>query len=153
MTTKGIAFLNQNDIVHELVKYDHREKGADFAARAVGFALAQTIKTLVVALDGYRYVLVLMPGDRQVSMKKVAALCGAKRAAMADTATAERLTGYLVGGISPFGVKRALPVVMDAAAAAYDRVMINAGRRGLMVKLAPSDIVPALAALVADVAV
>jgi Cys-tRNA(Pro)/Cys-tRNA(Cys) deacylase len=153
MTTRGIQDLDQKGIAHELVKYDHREKGADFAARAVGFALAQTIKTLVVALDGDRYVLVLMPGDRQVSMKKVAALCGAKRAAMADTATAERLTGYLVGGISPFGVKRALPVVMDAAAAAYDRVMINAGRRGLMVKLAPSDIVPALAALVADVAV
>lgn len=153
MTTRGIQDLDQKGIAHELVEYDHREKGADFAARAVGFALAQTIKTLVVALDGDRCVLVLMPGDRQVSMKKVAALCGAKRAAMADTATAERLTGYLVGGISPFGVKRALPVVMDAAAAAYDRVMINAGRRGLMVKLAPSDIVPALAALVADVAV
>lgn len=153
MTTRGIQDLDQKGIAHELVEYDHREKGADFAARAVGFALAQTIKTLVVALDGDRCVLVLMPGNRQVSMKKVAALCGAKRAAMADTATAERLTGYLVGGISPFGVKRALPVVMDAAAAAYDRVMINAGRRGLMVKLAPSDIVPALAALVADVAV
>lgn len=151
MTTKGVAFLNQNGIVHELVKYDHREKGAEFAARAVGFALAQTLKTLVVALDGRRHVLVLMPGDRQVSMKKVAVACGAKRAAMTDTATAERLTGYLVGGISPFGVRKALPVVMDAAAAAYDQVMINAGRRGIMVKLAPSDIVHALEALVTDV--
>jgi Cys-tRNA(Pro)/Cys-tRNA(Cys) deacylase len=97
-------------------------------------------------------VLVVMPGDRQVCMKKVAAACSAKRAAMADTATAERLTGYLVGGISPFGVKKGLPVVMDAAAALYDQVMINAGRRGIMVKLAPSDIVRTLGALVADVA-
>jgi Cys-tRNA(Pro)/Cys-tRNA(Cys) deacylase len=70
---------------------------------------------------------------------------------MTDTATAERLTGYLVGGISPFGVKKALPVVMDAAAALYNQVMINAGRRGIMVKLAPSDIARALEAVVTDV--
>jgi Cys-tRNA(Pro)/Cys-tRNA(Cys) deacylase len=153
MTTRGIQDLNQKGIAHELVKYDHKEKGADFAARAVGFALAQTVKTLVVALDGKHFVLVLMSGDRQVSMKKVAAACGAKRAAMADTATAERLTGYLVGGISPFGIKRALPVVMDAAIAVYDKVMINAGSRGIMVKMAPADIVRTLGALVSDVAV
>jgi Cys-tRNA(Pro)/Cys-tRNA(Cys) deacylase len=152
MTTRGIAFLNQKRVAHEVVKYDHKEKGAEFAARAVGFALAQTLKTLVVALDGRRHVLVLMPGDRQVSMKKVAVACGAKRAAMADTGTAERLTGYRVGGISPFGVKKGFPVVMDAAAALYNQVMINAGRRGIMVKLAPSDIVRTLGALVADVA-
>ena len=67
--------------------------------------------------------------------------------------TAERLTGYLVGGISPFGIKRALPVVMDAAIAVYDKVMINAGSRGIMVKMAPADIVRTLGALVSDVAV
>lgn len=152
MTTRGIAFLNQKGVAHQVVKYDHQEKGAEFAARAAGFPLARTLKTLVVALGGGRHVLVLMPGDRQVCMKKIAAACNAKRAAMADMAAAERLSGYLVGGISPFGVKKALPVVMDAAAAVYDQVMINAGRRGIMVKLAPSDIVRALGALVVDVA-
>lgn len=152
MTTRGIAFLNQKEVAHEVVRYDHKEKGAEFAARAAGFALAQTLKTLVVALEGGRHVMVVMPGDRQVCMKKVAAACNAKRAAMADTATAERLTGYLVGGISPFGAKKTLSVVMDTAAAVCDQVMINAGGRGVMVKLAPSDIVRTLGALVADVA-
>ncbi len=150
MTTRGIQFLKLMKIRHEIVKYNHEVKGAEFAARAVGFALAQTVKTLVVALDGKTYALVLMPGDRQLSMKKIAAACGAKRAAMADTATAQRLSGYLVGGISPFGTRKRLPVVMEASLLAYKQVMINAGGRGIMIKMAPADIIAALHAGAAD---
>lgn len=150
MTTRGIQFLKLMKIRHEIVKYNHEVKGAEFAARAVGFALAQTVKTLVVALDVKTYALVLMPGDRQLSMKKTAAACGAKRAAMADTATAQRLTGYLVGGISPFGTRKRLPVVMEASLLAYKQVMINAGGRGIMIKMAPADIIAALHAGAAD---
>jgi Cys-tRNA(Pro)/Cys-tRNA(Cys) deacylase len=152
MTTRGIQFLKQSRITHQTVRYDHKEKGAEFAAQAVGFPLEQTIKTLVVALDSNRYALVMMPGDRQVSMKKVAKACNAKRAAMADTATAQRLTGYLVGGISPFGTKKRLKAVMDASLPLYEAVMINAGRRGIMVKIAPSDIIDILKADVTDLA-
>jgi Cys-tRNA(Pro)/Cys-tRNA(Cys) deacylase len=82
-------------------------------------------------------------------MKKIAKACGAKRAAMADQASAARVTGYLVGGISPFGTKKRLPVVMEAALQNYREVMINAGQRGTMVKLAPADIVRSLNAKVA----
>ena len=120
-----------------MVTYDHAEKGAVFASEAVGFPLPQTIKTLVVALDNRNFALALMPGDRQLSLKKAAAACGAKRAAMADTQTAERLTGYLVGGISPFGTKKMLPVVMEAALGGYDEVLINAGQRGMLLKMSP----------------
>jgi Cys-tRNA(Pro)/Cys-tRNA(Cys) deacylase len=149
MTTRGIQFLKQQQIAHEVITYEHREKGARFAARATGFPLSQTVKTLVVSLDTNRYALVLMPGESELSLKKAAAAGGAKRAAMADRASAARVTGYVVGGISPFGTKKRLPVLMEAALLNYPEVMINAGRRGTMVKLAPADIVRTLDAAVA----
>jgi Cys-tRNA(Pro)/Cys-tRNA(Cys) deacylase len=141
MSTRGIQFLKQKRIAHQVVRYEHAEKGAKFAAQTIGFPLEQTIKTLVAVLDGDRYILVLLPGDRQLSLKKLAAACKAKRAAMSDAALAERLTGYQVGGISPFGAKKSLPVIMESALLSYACVMINAGRRGVMVQLAPMDIV------------
>jgi Cys-tRNA(Pro)/Cys-tRNA(Cys) deacylase len=150
MTTRGIQFLNARKIAHGVVKYAHETKGAEFAAQAVGFPLAQTIKTLVVSLDNHGFVLALMPGGRQLSMKKIAAACQAKRAAMADSTSAERLTGYLVGGISPFGTRKQLPVVMESTLQSYPEVLINAGQRGVMLKMAPADIIRALKASVAD---
>jgi Cys-tRNA(Pro)/Cys-tRNA(Cys) deacylase len=150
MTTRGIQFLKQKRVAHEVIKYDHQEKGARFAAQAAGFPLSQTIKTLVVSLDSNRFALILMPGDSELSMKKVAKACGVKRAAMADQASASRVTGYLVGGISPFGTKKRLPVIMEAALQHFQKVMINAGQRGTMVKLAPADIIRSLDATVAD---
>jgi len=150
MTTRGIQFLKSKKILYQVIKYNHEAKGAEFAAQAVGFPLDQTVKTLVVALDDNAFALVLMPGDRQLSMKKIAAACGAKRAAMADTVTAQRLTGYLVGGISPFGTQKHLPVVMEACLQGYDEVMINAGRRGIMVKISPKDIVAVMNAKIVD---
>ena len=150
MSTRGIQLLKQHKIRFEIVRYDHAQKGAEFAAQAVGFPLSQTVKTLVVALDDRSYTLVLMPGDRQLSMKKVAAACKVKRAAMADAASAERLTGYLVGGISPMGTKKPLPVAMDTVLQGHNEIMINAGRRGIMVKLAPADLIRLLKARIAD---
>jgi Cys-tRNA(Pro)/Cys-tRNA(Cys) deacylase len=136
--------------MHEVVKYAHQEKGAEFAARAVGFPLSQTIKTLVVALDDRQFVLALMPGNRQLSLKKIAAACDAKRATLADSQTAERLTGYLVGGISPFGTKKPIAAVMEISLTAHAQVIINGGRRGTMLKMAPENILKALAAQAAD---
>ena len=150
MATRGIQFLAAQRIPHQVVRYAHEEKGAAFAAAATGFPLERTIKTLVVALDSGGYALALMPGDRQLSMKKLAAVWGAKRASMADNATAERLTGYQVGGISPFGCKKRLPVVMETVLKHQPEVMINAGKRGVMVKLCPAHIIASLGARVAD---
>ena len=152
MSTRAIQFLKQKKVPFEIIKYDHEEKGAEFAADATGFPLAATVKTLVVDLEEKKYALVLMPGDRQLSMKRLAKACGVKRAAMADTRTAERLSGYLVGGISPFGTQQKLPVVMEADILIFDKILINAGQRGTMLKMAPVDIRKALAAKVAVVA-
>jgi len=151
MSTRAIQFLKQKKIPFEIITYQHGEKGAAFAAGATGFALEQTVKTLVVDLGRKQHALVLMPGDRQLSMKRLARFWGTKRAAMVDVPTAERITGYLVGGISPFGTRHNLPVVMDRSILQFDRVLINAGRRGRMLLMAPADIRDALACKVADV--
>ena len=143
MSTRAIAWLNKKKIPHEVVHYAHEEKGAAFAAQATGFPLAKTIKTLVVDLGGNSFGLALMPGDRELSLKRAAKVFGVKKAAMADPAAAERLTGYHVGGISPFGLRQRLPVVMDESLLVHDAVMINAGQRGIMLKMAPEDILAA----------
>ena len=152
MSTRAIQFLKQKKIPFEVVKYDHEEKGAEFAARASGYPLERTVKTLVVDLGKKQYALVLMPGDKQLSMKRLAKIQRLKRAAMADTRTAERLTGYLVGGISPFGTRQKLPVVMEESILKFESILINAGQRGTMLLMAPQDIKMAVAAKVARIA-
>jgi len=152
MSTRGLQVLKQKGIPHAVIKYEHEEKGARFASRAVGYPLSQTIKTLVVLLDEKKPVLVLMPGDCQLSMKKVATACKSRKAALADTATAERLTGYLVGGISPFGTRKPLPVLMEASLTRHTEVMVNAGQRGVMVRLSPEDLSATLNASAVDLA-
>lgn len=149
MSTRAIVWLKQKNIPFEIVHYAHEEKGAAFAARSTGFPIEQTIKTLVVDLVGGSCGLALLPGDRQLSLKKLAQAFGVKKAAMTDTATAERMTGYHVGGISPFGLRQRLPAVMEESLPCYDEVMINAGQRGAMLKMAPGDIVAALQCRVA----
>jgi Cys-tRNA(Pro)/Cys-tRNA(Cys) deacylase len=152
MPTRAIVFLNQRQVPFELVQYEHLEKGAEFAARATGFPLERTVKTLVVGIGAGRHALVLLSGERQVDMRRLAQVLSVKRAEMADAATAERLTGYHVGGISPFGTRQPLPVVMDGSVLNTEEVLINAGQRGVMLKMAPQDIREALNCTVADVA-
>jgi Cys-tRNA(Pro)/Cys-tRNA(Cys) deacylase len=152
MSTRAIQYLKQKKIPFEVVRYEHGEKGAKFAARATGYPLEATVKTLVVDLGAKRYCLVLMQGDRQLSMKLLAKACGVKRAAMADIPTAERITGYLVGGISPFGIKKKIPVVMDEGVLEFDKILINAGQRGAMLMIDPADVRRTLDCKVAKVA-
>ncbi|MBW2331352.1 MAG: Cys-tRNA(Pro) deacylase [Deltaproteobacteria bacterium] len=144
MATQAITFLNQEGIHFEVIEYEHKEKGAVFAAEAMGFPIERTIKTLVVDLGRKGYVMVLMPGDKNIDLKSLARAYSVPRAAMADTSTAERLTGYLVGGISPFGTKQNLPVVMEAGLLKFDKVAINAGKRGVMLIMDPKDILLAV---------
>ena len=140
MGTPAIKHLSSRGIPFEIMEYEHKHKGARFAAEAMGFPVSRTIKTLVVDLNRKGYAFVLMPGDKDLDLKKMAEIFSIKRAAMADTATAERLTGYLVGGISPFGTEKDLPVIIDASLMDSDKVAVNAGRRGLMLIMHPRDI-------------
>jgi len=144
VSTRAIAYLKRKKIPYEVVKYEHEEKGAEFAARATGYPLERTVKTLVVELERKSYWLALLPGHGELDLKKLAALCGVKRAALVDIKTAERLTGYLVGGISPFGTQHRLQTVMEESILTHEEVQINAGQRGVMVKMAPADIAAAL---------
>lgn len=120
------------------------------AATALGVDPARVFKTLVVMADG-RAVVGIVPADRQLSLKAIAAAVGAKRAEIAEPATAERITGYVVGGISPFGQKRRLPTVLDASAAGQLTIFVSGGRRGCDVELAPGDIVRLLSATTAPI--
>ncbi|MGE0085401.1 MAG: aminoacyl-tRNA deacylase [Desulfococcaceae bacterium] len=143
-STRATEYLKSRNIPFELISYRHEEKGAVFAAKAIGFPLEMTIKTLVADLGNSSYVLALMPGDRELSLKHLAEACCVKRAQMTDVQTAERITGYLVGGISPFGTRRNLPALMENSLLRHETVVINAGQRGLMLKMPPQNIVKAL---------
>jgi Cys-tRNA(Pro)/Cys-tRNA(Cys) deacylase len=152
MSTRAIKFLTEHQAAFEVIKYDHECKGAVFAAQAVGFPLEKTIKTLVVVVGEQQYALALMPGDRELDLKRMARACKSKRTDMAPKTTAERLTGYKVGGISPFGLTGPLPSFMDSRLLACDAVIINGGQRGTMLKMSPADIARLLNSTVADIA-
>jgi Cys-tRNA(Pro)/Cys-tRNA(Cys) deacylase len=118
------------------------------AAAALGEEPSRVLKTLMAKVDG-KPVCVIVPSNHEVAMKKLAAACGGKAAEMMKPADAERLTGYKVGGISPFGQTRKVPVLIEETALGEAYVFINGGQRGLQVRLAPGDAVRALEAKVA----
>ena len=152
MSTKAIQFLKKRAALFEIIKYAHKEKGAEYAAGSIGYPLEKTIKTLVAEIGQTQYAIALMPGNKKLDVKKLASACRTKRAAMVDRDTAERLTGYLVGGISPFGLKRSLPSIMDESIMHHDAVIINGGQRGTMLKMKPADIAGLLACKITDIA-
>ena len=155
-TTRATDHLKKAGTAFSVHAYDY-DPNADSiglqAAEALGEPPARVLKTLMTLVDG-RPVCVIVPSDDEVSMKKLAAAVGGKSAEMMKPAEAERVTGYKVGGISPFGQKRRVPVVMEEAALAYDYVFMNGGQRGLQVKLDPKQALQVLdakaAALAAD---
>lgn len=149
--TSAIRALRAAGFEPQPVAYRYEAGGAEEAAVALGLDPATVIKTIVVEADGEPR-LVLMQGNREVSLRAVGRVVDAKRVTAADPATAERVTGYKVGGISPFGTRQALPVLCQSTVLDLDRVHVNAGRRGLLVPVDPHLFVDLLDATVADVA-
>jgi Cys-tRNA(Pro)/Cys-tRNA(Cys) deacylase len=145
-TTNAMRFLSQRKIPHEAREYDHKEKGAEFAAEALGWPLEAMVKTLVVAFSDGTYCLCLLPGDEELSLKNLAREAGVKSARMARPEEAEKLTGYHVGGISPFGTRKPLPVWVHEPLLRFEAVGINGGRRGLIVFLSPGAVLENLRA-------
>jgi len=141
----GVAF-----ILHEYDYDPNAERVGMQAAEALGIEPARLLKTLM-AKAGDEIVCVLAPSDREVNLKKLASAANAKSAAMLGAAEAERVTGYHVGGISPFGQKKRVRVFIDQSALAFPKVVCNGGRRGLQVELAPADLMRVLAATAAEV--
>jgi Cys-tRNA(Pro)/Cys-tRNA(Cys) deacylase len=153
-TTPATLALDKAGVAYTLATYDY-DPGADRigmqAAEALGAAPSQVLKTLIVRADG-KPACVVLASDREVSMKKLAAALHAKACEMMPPADAERITGYRVGGVSPFGQKKRLPTVLDAGAAQLDQAFVNGGQRGLQARLAPADLVRLLDATVAEIA-
>jgi Cys-tRNA(Pro)/Cys-tRNA(Cys) deacylase len=152
-TTPATLALDRAGVAYSLAIYDY-DPGAERvglqAAEALGVAPGEVLKTLMVRVDG-KPACVVLASDREVSMKRLAAALGGKSAEMMKPADAERLTGYRVGGVSPFGQKRAVTTVLDAAAAELPQAFVNGGQRGLQMRLAPAEIVRVLGAVVAAV--
>ncbi|HZU64918.1 MAG TPA: Cys-tRNA(Pro) deacylase [Novosphingobium sp.] len=139
--TRATRQLDAAKVAYAVHAYDYDgdvERIGMAAAAALGVDAAKVFKTLMVLADG-KPACVILPADREVAMKKLAAALGAKQAQMMPIADAERISGYKVGGISPFGQTRRLAVVIDEAAQAQERIFLNGGQRGLQVELAPGD--------------
>ena len=152
--TPALQLLARERVAHEVRAYDHDPAVTDYgreAADALGVDPAQVFKTLLADLDG-ELVVAIVPVDGKLDLKALAAALGGKKAAMADPKAAERTTGYIVGGISPLGQKRRLRTVLDASAHDNPTVLVSAGRRGLDVELAPTDLVRLTGALIAPIA-
>ena len=149
--TPATVALTKAGVAYRLHKYDYDPNAARIglqAAEALGVLPARLLKTLM-AKAGNATVCVLVPSDQEVSLKKLAAAAGAKDAAMLPPGEAERITGYHVGGISPFGQKRRVPVFIAREAMAHPTVTVNGGRRGLQIELSPADVTRTLGATAA----
>jgi Cys-tRNA(Pro)/Cys-tRNA(Cys) deacylase len=135
----------------ELFEYEY-DPDADSvglaAAEALGEPPSRVFKTLLIEADG-KPICAVLASDSEVSMKRVAAAAGAKTAKMMPVVQAERLTGYKVGGISPFGQRKPLPTLIEESATGETTIFVNGGRRGLQMKLTPADLVRALGATIA----
>jgi Cys-tRNA(Pro)/Cys-tRNA(Cys) deacylase len=150
-TTRATQVLAKAGVNFTLHTYDYdpnAERVGLQAAEALGEEPHRVLKTLMAEVDG-KPVCVVVPSDREVSMKKLASAFGGKSANMMKPADAERLTGYHVGGISPFGQKKPVPTAIEETALAERLVYLNGGQRGLQVRLDPKVALTALKAVAA----
>jgi Cys-tRNA(Pro)/Cys-tRNA(Cys) deacylase len=141
--TPAIRLLQREKVAFTQHPYDHDDASTAFgdeAAEKLGVDPARMFKTLVCQADGDLF-LVLVPVSSRLDLKRLAKALGVKKADLADPGVAERTTGYVVGGITPLGGRKALPVLIDESAAAFETVFISAGRRGLQLELTPADLV------------
>jgi Cys-tRNA(Pro)/Cys-tRNA(Cys) deacylase len=140
--------------VHEYERGDSLHDFGVEAADKLGLDRDQVFKTLLVTYEhGGRpqQAVGIVPVSGKLNLKAIATALGAKKAEMCDPALAERLTGYVVGGISPLGQRRRLPTVIDEIALLFDIIYVSGGRRGLDIGVAPDDLVALLDAVVADI--
>lgn len=139
--TQAVRVLKENGVKFTLRTYKYEEKGGTpVASRELGVDEHQVIKTLVMEDDLKKPFLILMHGDNQVSTKNLARVLGVKSVEPCDPETAHRHTGYVVGGISPFGTRKPLQVYVEASILDLPKIFINAGKRGLLAEISPDDL-------------
>jgi Cys-tRNA(Pro)/Cys-tRNA(Cys) deacylase len=140
--TPAVQIATKAGVAFDLLEYEHHADVDSYgleAASALGIPPSLVFKTLVARVDG-RPIVALVPVDRELDLKALAAAADGKRAAMAPLDDAERVTGYVAGGISALGQRRRLPTFIDESARSLDRMCVSAGRRGLQMRLTPADL-------------
>ena len=151
--TPATAFLKANGVAFSEHTYEYVEHGGtEVPARALGVAEHAIVKTLVMEDEARKPLVVLMHGDRKVSTKNLARQAGRKSVEPCKPDTAQRHTGYQVGGTSPFGMKKPLPVYVERSILELAEIYINGGRRGLLVKMRSADLAKVLRVSPVDVA-
>ena len=158
--TRAIDAAKRAGIAHAVHEYAHDDRaslragGRGYALEAVaalGIDASRVFKTIVVSVDG-RLALAVVPADAEVDLKAVADALGGRKAAIAQPAEAERATGYVLGGISPLGTRRALPLALDTSASSHATIHVSAGRRGLEIELAAADLLALTSGVSAPIA-
>lgn len=150
----AIDLLNRSGTKFRLHEYRHNQAATSYgqeAAAALGVEAGRVFKTLVTTADG-RHVVAVVSVAAELDLKAMAQAVGAKRVAMADPTVAQRVTGYVLGGISPLGQKRPLTTVVDESAAAWETVFVSGGRRGLEIELSPVALVTLTSGQLAPIA-
>lgn len=149
--TNAVRWLRSQEVEFEVLNYEFSRVGAESAAEAVNRPLEAVCKTLVVEASGRQYWLAIVPGDQRFEARLMASAIGATHVDLANQDAAQRITGYQVGGISPFAMRRKLPVVIEESLLALDRIIVNGGRRGVLVEMDTQDLVRLLEAKPADI--
>ena len=151
--TPATRFLKAHRVAYTEHIYDYEEHGGTaVSAQALGVDEHAVVKTLVMEDERGAPLIVLMHGDRTVSTKNLARQAQVKRIEPCAPEVAQRHSGYMIGGTSPFGTRKSMPIYMERSILELDKVYINGGRRGYLVGIAPSEIVRVLAATPVDVA-
>jgi Cys-tRNA(Pro) deacylase len=152
-STAAVRALREAGVAYTEHLYRYEEHGGTArSSQALGVDEHAVVKTLVLEDEAGEPLLVLMHGDREVSLKALARQAGRRSAQMCDPQAASRYTGYLVGGTSPFGTRKPLPVFAERTILSLPRVFINGGSRGFLVGIAPSELVRVLQPRLVDVA-
>lgn len=152
--TNASRLLDRAKIPYELIPYevDESNLAADHVAAELGEDINRVFKTLVLRGERVGYFVCVVPGNREVDLKKAARAAGAKKAEMIHVKELLPLTGYIRGGCSPIGMKKPFPTFVDASALNFDTIFISAGQRGLQLKISPEQLITFVAATAVDVA-
>jgi Cys-tRNA(Pro) deacylase len=151
--TQATVFLKANRVSYTEHEYKYVERGGtEVSAQSLGVTEHEVVKTLVMQDEDGKPLIVLMHGDRKVSTKNLARQAGVKRVEPCKPDAAQRHSGYQVGGTSPFGTRKRLPVYMERSILELPQIFINGGRRGFLVRIAPQEIVRTLEPRLVDVA-